>query len=75
MRNVISSLAWLRRFTQEFGPCLVVAILVPGGTLLVLGFLLRRFRVWPNDYWWPQARQRAMEVICDTKPGIERRAR
>ena len=43
MQTVISRLGMLRRLGQEFGPYLMLEILLPGGTLLaLLLFLCRR---------------------------------
>ncbi len=44
MQTVVSRLAMLRRLVQEFGPYLMLEILLPGGTLLALLLFLYRRR-------------------------------
>ena len=51
MQRVISSLEILRRIGQNWGPYLMLEILLPGGTLLaLLLFLYRRRKVNSPNY-------------------------
>lgn len=46
MDRMMEGFAWLRRLVQDFGPYLVLEIVMPGGTLLALWlFLYRRRKV------------------------------
>ncbi len=51
MRIATNSFGMLRRFGREFGPYLMLAIIVPGGTLIALLLLLagRGIRPRPID--------------------------
>ena len=53
MQTVVSRLAMLRRLVQEFGPYLMLEILLPGGTLLALLLFLYRRRKLNGGMWVP----------------------
>jgi hypothetical protein len=66
MRIVTESLRMLQRFGQNFGPYLVLEILLPGGTLLaLLLFMYRRRKVRIGGASFGRRRLFAVEYALD----------